>query len=106
MLAEYYGVSLDYIAGLTNNKRGTFAILILLSFLPEKKTRYLLPILIPSAMVVAHVFFYWHEKLVERKLLLGWDKLFFRKNDNKINMAKVQLTVKTYSLLKCILFFQ
>ena len=25
MLAEYYGVSLDYIAGLTNNKRGLSA---------------------------------------------------------------------------------
>ncbi len=57
-----------------------FAILILLSFLPEKKTRYLLPILIPSAMVVAHIIFYWHGKLTESKLLVGWDRLFFRIN--------------------------
>lgn len=58
----------------------TFAILILLSFLPEKKTRYLLPILIPSAMVVAHVIFYWHEKLAATKFLTGWDKVFFKVN--------------------------
>ena len=74
----------------------TFAILILLSFLPEKKTRYLLPILIPSAMVVAHVFFYWHEKLVERKLLLGWDKLFFRVNTLLIVFVACCLPVGIY----------
>ncbi|MDE5639524.1 MAG: phospholipid carrier-dependent glycosyltransferase, partial [Odoribacter sp.] len=58
----------------------TFGILVLLSFLPEKKTRYLLPILIPSAMVVAHILFYWYEKLAANKLLRGRDKLFFRIN--------------------------
>lgn len=40
----------------------TLTILILLSFLPEKKSRYLLPILIPGAMVVAHLFYFWVEK--------------------------------------------
>lgn len=58
----------------------TFGILVLLSFLPEKKTRYLLPILIPSAMVIAHILFYWYEKLAANKLLRGRDKLFFRIN--------------------------
>lgn len=58
----------------------TFAILILLSLLPEKKTRYLLPILIPSALVIAHVILYWHEKAKNAGWLLGWDKLFFRIN--------------------------
>lgn len=36
-----------------------FLILICLSLLPEKKTRYLLPILIPSALVIAFLFRYW-----------------------------------------------
>ena len=73
-----------------------FAVLILLSFLPEKKTRYLLPILIPSAMTVAHVIFYWHEKAVRNKLLPGSDKLFFRINALLIALIVCCLPVGLY----------
>lgn len=40
-----------------------FMVLVCLSLLPEKKTRYLLPILIPSALVVAHFFMYYEESV-------------------------------------------
>lgn len=40
-----------------------FMILVLLSLLPEKKSRYLLPIVIPSALAVAHLLFHWRERV-------------------------------------------
>ncbi len=54
----------------------TFAILVLLSFLPEKKTRYLLPILIPSAMVVGHLFFYAVDAMRRKRLQVTEKRLF------------------------------
>lgn len=72
-----------------------FAILILLSFLPEKKTRYLLPILIPAALTVAQLFFYWAGKL-RRNGLAGWDKIFFRVNTLLIAVIVVLLPVGVY----------
>lgn len=39
-----------------------FAILFLLSCLPEKKTRYLFPILIPSCYVMGYLIVYWYNK--------------------------------------------
>lgn len=73
-----------------------FAVLILLSFLPEKKTRYLLPILIPSAMAVAHIIFYWHEKMAGGRLLPGSDKLLFRINTLLIALVVCCLPVGLY----------
>lgn len=73
----------------------TFVILILLSFLPEKKTRYLLPILIPAALTVAQLFFYWVGKL-RRNRLSGWDKIFFRVNTLLIAGIVVLLPVGVY----------
>ena len=54
-------------------------VLICLSLLPEKKTRYLLPILIPSALVIA-LFFMYCRQCVENRRFLGMDKLFWRMN--------------------------
>lgn len=56
-----------------------FMILICLSLLPEKKTRYLLPILIPSALVVAHLFMYWWQ-CVKVGTLAKRDKVILRIN--------------------------
>lgn len=35
------------------------AVLVFLSCVPEKKTRYLLPILVPSALMVGHLLYFW-----------------------------------------------
>lgn len=56
-----------------------FMVLICLSLLPEKKTRYLLPILIPSALVVAHFFMYCAE-CVKAGLFPRQDKIIWRVN--------------------------
>ncbi len=56
-----------------------FMVLICLSLLPEKKTRYLLPILIPSALVIAHFFMYCRQ-CVENRRFSGMDKLLWRVN--------------------------
>lgn len=74
-----------------------FAILVLLSFMPEKKTRYLLPILIPSALAVAHIIFYWYEKRSREGLLSGRDKLFFRINTLLITLIVFLLPFGYYA---------
>ena len=75
----------------------TLTILILLSFLPEKKSRYLLPILIPGAMVVAHLFYFWVEK-IRMHLLSRSDKIIFKINAFLICLAVVALPVAVYLL--------
>ena len=57
----------------------TVAVLVLLSCVPEKKTRYLLPLLIPASMVVAHYVVHVYT-LVRDKSLLSADKFLFRLN--------------------------
>lgn len=79
-----------------------FAMLVLLSFLPEKKTRYLLPILIPAAMAVAHVIFYWHEKLMKNEWLPKSDRLLFRVNTLSIASIVCCLAVGAY--VYCFMF--
>ena len=54
----------------------TLAVLLLLSLVPEKKTRYLLPILIPGAMNLGA---YW-EYLLHCKFKSKWDKHIFKLN--------------------------
>ena len=66
-------------------KEYTFAVLwtvvtlVLLSLFPEKKTRYLLPLLIPAAMVVAHYIVYIFTAAKERTLTTS-DRVVFRVN--------------------------
>ena len=66
-------------------KEYTFAVLwvvvtlVLLSFFPEKKTRYLLPLLIPASMVVAHYMVYIFMAAKE-KTLTATDRIVFRVN--------------------------
>lgn len=75
----------------------TFSVLILLSVLPEKKTRYLLPILIPAALVVAHLFLYWTER-VRKGGLAGWDKIGFRVNTFLVASVALAIPVGVYVL--------
>ncbi|MCD8260661.1 MAG: hypothetical protein LUD15_03505 [Bacteroides sp.] len=66
--------------------------LILLSLLPEKKTRYLLPILIPSALLTGHLFIYWIQQLKERRLSTK-DKTIYRINTLLIGVAACAVPV-------------
>lgn len=72
-----------------------FMVLFCLSLLPEKKTRYLLPILIPSALVVAHFFMYYGEK-VKNGALSGGEKLIWRMNTILIASIVCLLPVGVY----------
>ncbi|NCB98786.1 MAG: hypothetical protein EOM36_10565 [Bacteroidia bacterium] len=59
-------------------KEYTFALLwmvlivITLSLLPEKKTRYLLPMLIPAALAMGHIVRYWTENISEKTGFRRW----------------------------------
>lgn len=43
-------------------------LVIFLSFLPEKKNRYLLPVLIPAAYTIGFLFIHWTEEIRKRRL--------------------------------------
>lgn len=72
-----------------------FMVLICLSLLPEKKSRYLLPILIPSALAVAHLFMYWWE-CVRDGFLPRRDKIILRVNTLLIAAIVTLLPVGLY----------
>lgn len=69
-------------------------ILICLSLLPEKKTRYLLPVLIPSAWAVACVFREWLQRVKDGFSFS--DRLLFRINVWLIAILAVVLPVGMY----------
>ncbi|KIO44480.1 MULTISPECIES: ArnT family glycosyltransferase [Porphyromonadaceae] len=78
----------------------TLLSLVLLSCFPEKKTRYLLPLLIPSAMVVAHYVLYIFIAVKEKSLTKG-DKIVFRINAFLPAIIALGMPVALY-----VLFFQ
>lgn len=57
----------------------TVAVLVLLSCVPEKKTRYLLPLLLPASVVVAHYVVYVYDA-VRSKQLSRPGRILFRVN--------------------------
>lgn len=69
----------------------------LLSFFPEKKTRYLLPILVPSAMVVAHYLVYIFIATKE-KMLTTSDRVVFRINAFLPALISLAMPVAIYML--------
>lgn len=71
-----------------------FASLILLSVIPEKKTRYLLPILIPGALTIG-IYFYSCIK----NALSGTEKNIFKINSVIIAIIVIALPVVLYILL-------
>jgi len=71
----------------------TFASLILLSIIPEKKTRYLLPMLIPGAMNIAFYIYYCAKSL---RSLSGATKTVFRVNTSIIALILFALPAGLY----------
>lgn len=70
--------------------------LFFLSLLPEKKTRYLLPILIPCALMMGHILLYWMTCVKNMK---RGDKIVFRINTILILIAVLVLPVAAYLFL-------
>ena len=56
------------------------ASLVLLSLLPEKKSRYLFPLLIPSAYLMGCLVIWWKETFRAEEIILPVDKYCFRAN--------------------------
>lgn len=69
----------------------TIGALILLSLIPEKKTRYLLPLLIPGAVNIAFYIYY-----TARTLLSKGEKVVFRINATLIGIILVGVPVALY----------
>ena len=53
-----------------------FIMLVLLSLFPEKKNRYLLPILIPASYLMGYLITIWNERL-KYKSVFKTDKIFY-----------------------------
>lgn len=70
-------------------------ILVFLSLVPEKKTRYLLPILLPAALVMGHLFIYWSRRIQEGLLDRG-DKLIYRINAFALTVVVASIPVCMY----------
>lgn len=69
----------------------TFAAFVLLSVIPEKKTRYLLPMLIPGAINIAFYIYYCATAIMSRK-----EKNIFRFNMSLIILILLALPVALY----------
>lgn len=81
------------------SKRWLFSIvwmlasLFLLSLMPEKKSRYLLPLLIPASYVMGCLLVWWKEAFKERQSASFTDKLCFRANTVLIAVTVAALPV-------------
>jgi len=69
--------------------------LVLLSLLPEKKNRYLLPILIPAAYIIAELIVYWKGVLF-RNSKLSLDKIIYKVNIYLIALIIAVLPIGMY----------
>ena len=70
-------------------------ILFFLSLLPEKKTRYLLPILLPAALTMGYLFVYWIQQAKQKMPHLK-DRVIYRINTYLIVVATLALPVALY----------
>lgn len=70
-------------------------ILFFLSVLPEKKTRYLLPLLLPAALTMGHLFIYWIRKAGQYTFRKS-DRIIYRVNTYLIGVAALALPVALY----------
>ena len=68
-------------------------ILFFLSLVPEKKSRYLLPVVIPAVLTCAHLFMYWIRKMRKDDYI---GKLFYRANVALIMLVAMALPVLLY----------
>lgn len=71
-----------------------FCSLILLSIIPEKKPRYLLPMLIPGSIVIAFYFFYMAKDKITK-----WERALFKVNSGLIAVILTVLPVLMYLFL-------
>lgn len=73
-------------------------LVIFLSLLPEKKNRYLLPVLIPAAYTIGFLFVHWAEEIRKRKLdSIG--KWFYLVNAGLVTLIIFALPVIGYFML-------
>lgn len=72
-----------------------FASLIFLSLLPEKKSRYLLPILLPACYVMAYLLNTWAETF-KNHVATKTDKIIFRINSGTIALVVALLPIAAY----------
>ncbi|MCD7900057.1 MAG: glycosyltransferase family 39 protein [Bacteroides sp.] len=72
----------------------TFAALILLSVIPEKKTRYLLPLLIPGAMNISFYFYQSMQGIMARN-----EKIVFRINGFIIGLVALLIPAVIYFII-------
>lgn len=70
-------------------------VLFFLSLLPEKKTRYLLPILLPAALTMGHIFVYWIKEARQRMPQKS-DRLIYKINTSLIGFVTLALPVALY----------
>lgn len=83
-------------------KEYTFALLwmvlivIILSVIPEKKTRYLLPMLIPAALAMGHVIRYWSENIIGK---IGFKRWIYYVNTIPLSIISFAIPVLVYIFL-------
>lgn len=70
-------------------------ILLFLSLLPEKKTRYLLPILLPAALTMGHLLVYWIQQ-ARLKMPQLKDRVIYRINTYLIVVVTLLLPIALY----------
>lgn len=63
---------------------------VLLSLFPEKKSRYLFPVLIPASLTLGHVFMYWIQG-ARRRMLSRGDKVVYRLNAYLVAIVSLSL---------------
>ena len=73
-------------------------LVIFLSFLPEKKNRYLLPVLIPAAYTIGFLFIHWTEEIKKRRLDKT-GKWFYLVNSGLVTLILFALPVVGYFTL-------
>ena len=71
------------------------AILFFLSLIPEKKTRYLLPVLLPASLTIGHLFIYWMDAAA-KNLLSRTDRLVYRTNAYAVTLVVGSIPVLAY----------
>lgn len=73
-------------------------LVIFLSLLPEKKNRYLLPVLIPAAYTIGFLFIHWTEEIQKRKLDRT-GRWFYLINAGLVTLIIIALPVTGYFML-------
>jgi 4-amino-4-deoxy-L-arabinose transferase-like glycosyltransferase len=68
--------------------------LLLLSLMPEKKTRYLLPLLVPASLLMGSMLLHWGERLGER-----WPRRMLRLNGWLLTVVVAALPVAAWVVL-------